>query len=355
MGERFALTLTCGAVEIERNTIVVDPTQLDGGALALSPFEVVATTRHEDVVAPPRRYFQYDYTVRIVGPTFFGQDVDIPALSIKYNIVSKAGGTEGRDQIYVLPALPLRVQSLVPGKAADIRDASRETFADREARRRRATEELVAAAVAGAFAIVLVGLAFAPLVGRYRRKVGIASRPLPPSTVLGACLGAISGVQAEIAREGWTPGRVVQVCAIFRVAAAVALGGTVAQSPAEPDAPVHAGQVPLTTGVIRKRRALISAATTLETLERALANPVTGRGAGARAGTLDDIRLGLSVFSRSRYGRDATLDATALDDALDKGAGGIRRLRRMSAWPMRAAGALPKAAAAAVAGALWLR
>ena len=180
MGERFALTLTCGAVEIDRNTVVVDPTQLDGGALALSPFEVVATTRHEDVVAPPRRYFQYDYTVRIVGPTFFGQDVDIPALSIKYNIVSKAGGTEGRDQIYILPALPLRVQSLVPGKAADIRDASRETFADREARRRRATEELVAAVVAGAFAIVLVGLAFAPLVGRYRRKVGIASRPLPP-------------------------------------------------------------------------------------------------------------------------------------------------------------------------------
>jgi hypothetical protein len=354
VGERFTLTLTCGVVEIDRNSVVVDPSQLEPGALSLAPFEIVGGTRHEDVVAPPRRYFQYEYSVRIVGSTFFGLDVEIPSTTIKYNIVSKIGGTEGRDQIYVLPALPMRIISLVPSKATDIRDVSHETFADREARRRRATEELVAAAVAGAFAIVLLGLALARLVGRYRKKVPVGSRPLPPSTLLAACLRAVRRLQSEIAREGWTPDRVARACAVFRVASAVALGETVAQSPAERDAPVHEGQVPLRTGVIRVRRILISAATSPETIERALANPVVGRRAGGAA-ALSDLHRVLCVFSTTRYGRNAVLDTASLETALDDGTGAIRRLRWMNAWPMRMAGPLARATSAVVAGALWLR
>ena len=355
VGERFTLTLTCSVVEIDRNAVVVDPSQLEPGALSLAPFEVVGGTRHEDVAAPPRRYFQYEYTVRIVGSTFFGLDVEIPSISVKYNIVSKIGGTEGRDQIYVLPALPMRVISLVPSKATDIRDISRETFADREARRRRATEELVAAAVAGAFAIVLLGVALARLVSRYRKKVPVGSRPLPPVTLLAACLRAVRRLQSEIAREGWTHDRVASACAIFRVAAAVALGETVAQSPTERDAPVHEGQVPLRSGVFRARRALISAATSAETIERALANPAVGRRAGAVAGVLGDVHRVLQVFSTTRYGRNAVLDAASLETALDDGTRAIRRLRWMNVWPMRMAGPLVGAAAAVVAGAPWLR
>src|SRR3977135_4039057 len=81
VGERFTLTLTCGVVEARSNKVVVDPNQLDPSALSLAPFDIVGGTRHEDVVALPWRYFQYEYTVRIVGMTFFGQDIDIPALS----------------------------------------------------------------------------------------------------------------------------------------------------------------------------------------------------------------------------------------------------------------------------------
>jgi hypothetical protein len=250
----------------------------------------------------------------------------------------------------------MRVLSLVPTKADDIRDVSRESFGSMEARRRRATGELVAAALALAFAIVLLGLAVGRFVGRYRKKGPVASRPLAPSTLLAACLSAIRRLQSDIAREGWTPDRAAHACAVFRVAAAVALDRPVAQSPAGRDATVREGQVPLRTGFVRPRRALISAATSPETFKRKLASPaVVGGRQDALAGILEEIRQGLSVFSAARYGRGATRDGAALDTALDNGASAMRRLRRMSLWRRRTAGPLARAAAAAVAGAVWLR
>jgi hypothetical protein len=355
VGERFTLTLTCSVVETNSNKVAVDPNQLDPSALSLAPFDIVGGTRHEDVLALPWRYFQYEYTVRIVGTTFFGLDVDIPALNLKYNILSKAGDSQGRDQMYILPALPMRVLSLVPSKTEDIRDVSSESFGSMEARRRRGTEELVAAAVALAFAIVLLGLALGRLVGRYRKKGPVASRALPPSTILAACLGAIRRLQSEIAGEGWTPDRAAHACAVFRIAAAVALGRTVAQSPAGRDAAVREGQVPVRTGIVRPRRALISAATSPETFKRKPASPAIGRRQGALAVILEEIHQGLSVFSATRYSRGATLDTAALDTALDNGASAIRRLRRMTLGRKHPTVPLAKAAAAAVAGAVWLR
>src|SRR5690242_13379978 len=108
VGERFTLTLTCGVVETARVKVVPDMNQLEPTVLPLSPFEVVRGARHEDIAAPPWRYFQHEYTVRLVGDAFFGKDVDVPPLKIGYRIQSAVGGgSQGRDQTYVLPALPL--------------------------------------------------------------------------------------------------------------------------------------------------------------------------------------------------------------------------------------------------------
>ena len=115
-----------------------------------------------------------------------------PALTITYHIESSIGGaSEGRDQRYVLPALPMRVASLVPQKAADIRDASRHTFADIEERRARSTSELVAAAVFFAFAPVFLVLAAGPVIDRHRARTAGAARRLPTGAVLTGCLSAV--------------------------------------------------------------------------------------------------------------------------------------------------------------------
>src|SRR5262245_2151455 len=67
VGEQFTLTLTCGVIETRGTTVVPKMDQLDPGALQLDPFEVVGGSRHDDIQAPPWRYFQYEYTVRLIG------------------------------------------------------------------------------------------------------------------------------------------------------------------------------------------------------------------------------------------------------------------------------------------------
>jgi hypothetical protein len=92
IGERFTLTLTCAVIETSSITVVASTNGLDPGAVQLTPFDVVGGTRHDDIVASPWRYFQYDYRVRLLSDGFFGQDVQIPSLPVTYNIQSSGCG-----------------------------------------------------------------------------------------------------------------------------------------------------------------------------------------------------------------------------------------------------------------------
>ena len=62
VGEAFGLTLTCGVIETGPIAVVPALTQLEGGAIQLTPFEVVSATRRNDVVVPPWRYVCLLYT-----------------------------------------------------------------------------------------------------------------------------------------------------------------------------------------------------------------------------------------------------------------------------------------------------
>jgi len=97
IGERFGVTLTCGVIETRALKVAAGTNQLDPGAVQLTPFEVVAGTRRDDIVAPPWRYFQYDYSVRLLSEGFFGQDIAIPSLNVTYNIQAAAGNGVSRN------------------------------------------------------------------------------------------------------------------------------------------------------------------------------------------------------------------------------------------------------------------
>src|SRR5712671_2401679 len=92
LGEHFTLTLTCGVVETARVTVVPDVKSLEPTTVQLAPFEVVRGVRHEDIQEAPRRYLQYEYTLRLLGEGYFGRDVDIPSINVTYNIQSPGGG-----------------------------------------------------------------------------------------------------------------------------------------------------------------------------------------------------------------------------------------------------------------------
>ena len=167
VGERFGLVLTCAVIEAGPITVVPVLNQLEPGALSITPFEVVSGARGEDMVASPWRYVQFDYSVRLLSDGFFGQDVMIPGVTVTYNL-QNAGGTQGRDQTYVLPSLPMRILSLVPKSASDIRDASGQTFASIASRRFRASLANILAWVSFAFAGVLAIFALVRAVGHFR-------------------------------------------------------------------------------------------------------------------------------------------------------------------------------------------
>jgi hypothetical protein len=355
VGERFTVTLTCGVVETSRVKVLPDMNQLEPTVVPLSPFEVVQGVRHEDIVAPPWRYFQDEYTVRLIGDAFFDKDVDLPALKVTYRIQSSVGGgSQGRDQTYVLPPLPMRVASLVPKKANDIRDASHDTFGDIEARQSRARVEVVAAVILFAFAAVLLALALARLVGRYRVRTPAIARPVPLGAVLRGCVGELRRVKADVARDGWSPQLASRALTALRVAGAVALGKSIAQTRVSQGTAVRDGQLAIRSGLIGSRRAVVSTPTTPDAIGRVLSN---GNGSALPARTqavLGGIQQSLRALGAARYGRNGHLDTTALDLALDEGIDLVRRLRVANLWPMRTADAVARSAAD-VGAMVWSR
>jgi hypothetical protein len=346
LGEHFTLTLTCGLADTGRITVVPDVKSLEATTVQLAPFEVVRGVRHQDIhiQESPWRYLQYEYTLRLLGEGYFGRDVDIPSINVTYNIQSPGGETQGRDQVYVLPTLPMRIISLAPLKATDIRDTPRDSFAEIEARRFRATAELIAAGIFFGFAVLLLGFAVARIASRYRRQAPAAARPIRSRAVLGGCLRTLGRVKSNVAHTGWTPELVARALAAVRIAAAVALGRPLAQSLVDINVPRQDGQIVLRKGLLR--RVLISAPTTEDSFA---APPSTGNGPGPRAqAMIEQLRESLQTFSAACYGRADHFDTTALDSALDSGMRAIQRVRFTKRWPMSTAAKLSKSAA-------WLR
>src|SRR5688572_12615926 len=335
VGERFTLILTCGVIETSSIKVVPAVNQLEPGAVSLTPFEAVAGNRHEDVVVPPWRYIQYEYSMRLLSEGFFGQDVNIPSLTVTYNLQSPgAGNTEGRDQTYVLPPLPMRVLAIVPRTASDIRDASGQTFANVESRRGRATAELVAAFIAFSFAGVLAALALVRLAGRFRIRDARVVRPVPASTMLRGSLRTLSGVRNDAARSGWTPDLMARAIAALRVAGSVALGRPVAQVHVNNGAAERVGQIEVRPGLLKRKRVLLSGATTPAAL---LAGIENGHGDTSRA-TLQPILEALQQLSAAVYGRAGEADSLLLNNVVDEASTAVRRMWLRSQIPFGATG-----------------
>jgi len=355
IGERFTVTLTCSVVETSAVKVVPDLNQLEPTTVALQPFEVVKGVRHQDIRTPPLRYIQYEYTTRLIGDVFFGKDVDIPGVKITYHIQSAiGGGSQGRDQTYALPALAMRVNSLVPKKAADIRDNTTDTFAEIESRRLRSSAELVASAIAFGFALVLVGLAFVRVVGRYRVRTPSAARPLPLGAVLRGCQKSATAIGKDVARDGWTSELAGRALAVFRIASAVALGRPVAQEIVDRHVAPGDGQLAVRKGRFRPKRALISTSTTSGTIARTLEDTNGRRPSPRTELLLNELQESLNTFRAARYGRNGQLDTAALDAAFEHGTDALKKLRVANLWPVRTAGALARTAAD-VGGMVWSR
>jgi hypothetical protein len=344
VGERFTVVLTCGIIETDKIKAVPDFNQLEASTIGLQPFEVIKGVRHEDIKDAPWRYIQYEYTVRLIAEGLFDKDLNLPAVKLTYHIQSSVGGgSTGRDQAYQLPPMPMHIASLVPQKVTDIRDTTLNTFGEIESRRVRSTGEYVAAAIAFAFSIVLLGLSIVRVVSRYRVRTPASERPVALGTVLGGCLREAGRVKSDAA-SGWTPELAARALTVLRIGGAVALERPVAQMIVDSHVPAREGQIAVRKGFFRPRRSLISNATTAGTIARSLAT-TNGRGPDARTeALLKEFEESLAVLSVARYGRNGKMDGSKLDAAFESGVSALQKLRSAKRWPMRTISSLTRQA-----------
>src|SRR5438105_5438176 len=67
VGETFSIGLTCAVLENEAVQVVPDETRLGPAVIQLAPFEIVGGSHPGDLRTPDRRFFQYEYNLRIIN------------------------------------------------------------------------------------------------------------------------------------------------------------------------------------------------------------------------------------------------------------------------------------------------
>lgn len=303
VGQHLQLTLTCATAETPAATAMPDWDPLQPEVVDLAPFEVVGGARSEDVVADFRRYTQFEYTLRLTGEEFFGQDVPLPSLEIVYSIaVNGSGGSvqQGRERTYVLPPLPLKILSLVPSQADDIEDAAGYSFAAIERKRGRAAMAFVIGCgllAAGALYVLLFLNSL--LSGSRARRASLPFR-VPDWRIVAGCRSALRQLASAADREGWSEARVGEALTLLRVLGAVAIHKPVRQQIVARDRVVEAGEWLLRRLSLRRSRVAISAAVTPAQL-RAYAPDASGF---ASSEIVEDLAAALAVCSDAHYGRE---------------------------------------------------
>ena len=325
MGEPFDAVLTCAALETTSTRVVVDRSRLDPTVFAVPPFDVLGGTTAEDATTASRRFFQYTYQLRLLNDTAFGQDVSLAGLALTYRIdtLTNEGTTsQGRDQSYSLPALSLRVLSLVPGAARDIRDASTLTFADLESRRFRARALGILGWVLYALAGAVLALAAVRAYGGLGAPAKARSTLVSGRAILQRAGRELSDVTRARQAEGWTDALLGRAAAAMRVVGAYAVGRAASQNTGRAAAALD-GQLALSQGVLRRRHALVSSSVTPADLETA----------SASSGAVQRLRDGLSAATASRFGR-AAVDESAVESAMSAAAELASGLAWRHSWPV---------------------
>jgi hypothetical protein len=331
IGEQFDLSLTCAVLETEAVSVIVDESRLGNAVVQLAPFEVVAGTHPVDLHSGIRRFFQYEYRLRLINPDAAGTDVRIPDIALHYRVNSKVEGNaavQGRDLLYYLPPQAIKITSLVPAGATDIRDATGASFADIDALNFRAGLFNIIGISLIAFGALMVLLVLVRLARGVRARTPAAQRGLSTGTLVGVATRELAAVKQE-KLGGWTDELIDRALAATRVAAAAALGRTINQRVVDGDISVGEGRL-LTRGPRRGSRRIVSAPTTAHDIARELARMSP---ADSRRSTLELLRDALSAFTAAQYGRESGRTESALDDALDSAAAAARTVRARHTFP----------------------
>jgi hypothetical protein len=341
VGEPFTVVLTCAVLETDDATVVVDQTRLEPSVVQFAPFEVLGGSHGADLRSDQRRFFQYEYRLRLIADGMFGKDAALPDTKISYRVQSKVGqktSLQGRDQTYVMPAQSMRVLSLVPSDASDIRDTSAsDTFGDIDQRAFRANLFTVIGSVLFVLAALMAILGLVRLFQRYRKPAVASTRLIGDMAILNGVGRELSSVQRDRDGGGWTPDLASRASGALRIAATYAIGRPVSQMPAsrllaDGGETAEPGRLILKAGWPRGKRIAVSGAVTPQTVTRVLARPGN---TAARTTLLESLSRALEAFTVATFSRDARLDDSLLDEALATAKQVLRRMKFEQFWFMK--------------------
>ena len=333
VGEQFDVSLTCAVLESEAVSVVVDESRLGNAVVQMAPFEVVAGSHPADLHEGIRRFFQYEYRLRLINPDVVGTDVRIPDIGLHYRVNSKVDGNasvQGRDLMYYLPPAVIKIQSLVPDGATDIRDAGGVNFGSIDTLNLRAGMFNIIGLALMAFGGLMVLLVLFRLAKGARKWTPAEQRELSVGAMVGVAARELSRVRSDKG-GGWTQELVDRALAATRVAAAGALDRTISQRVVNAaDASVGEGRL-VASGPRRGTKRIVSASMTARDLSLQIAKRAESDSLRA---TLETLRDALASFASATYGREGANRDAHLDDALEAASRATSAVRRRHMFPM---------------------
>jgi hypothetical protein len=313
IGESFTVVVTCAVFESDNAQVIPDESRLNVASIQMAPFEILGGSHPPDVHRGSRRFIQYDYQLRVISPDAIGQDVNIPPLTISYRIHSRVGAAatlEGRDLTYLLPMMPIKILSLVPNDAGDIRDASEASLAAVDSLRFRSSLFRVLTIVFSALGAVMVVLALVPLARRSRVVATVERDRIPDRAVMARVIADLEEVQKRASIDGWTDDALSRAFGDARLVAAAAIGHPISQKPVKGDPPE--GRLLVSHGAIRADKAAVVSSVTANDLSTVAATHAST----TRQQQIEGLRDALDTFTNALYRREPLRDVTTIDEAV---------------------------------------
>ncbi len=316
-GEHFSLVLTCAVLENDAVQVVPDEARLGSSVIQLAPFEIVGGNHPTDLRTDDRRFFQYEYTLRLINPDFIGRYVRIPDLLLHYRVNSRLQGNtslQGKDNTYLMPTITLPVVSMVPPDAPDIRDGATESFATSESLGTRARALQITALTLSIIGAILAVVALYRLVTRARRRSRVEGQPVGDYAVARLAAAELGNVRQTVESGGWSPALLDRALTATRIAAAAGAGRMVNQRLVTA---AEAGNGLLTKRARRGKTAIISSAIIPAQID----------------GSSPELRDALTVLTTAQYSRNGLGDRAALDGALSTAIDTARGVSSSLVWP----------------------
>ena len=328
IGEKFEVILTCQVVETDLEKAVPQEGDLEPSVISFAPYVSIGGARHPDIRRKNLRFFQYQYDLKLIGEDFFGKEVPIPSLEIKYRVDRKVQqeNINTKENIYRLPELPMKISSLVPKNNKDIRDSNPKTFGVIKELRFKSSVGFI---LAGLFLVLPLAIMFLPfwravLVWRRRSSNGTLFRN---TTLLRRILSELKYTKSLRSKNGWNGEVVGKITTVCRIAGAIALSRNVNQLSEKFEEKGLEGQLKLRKGWLWPKKVMISSSLTPETMRANVSTLLNNRW------TNEFIDV-FEVFNDARYSSDK-LNEVQLDAALIRCMNLIKKLRYRQFWFVR--------------------